>query len=117
MKKLKSIALSAWTLMSTGGIALAQGTGSGTSLEDIDLELISPDTELITILGNAVTWIMGIAGAIAVIYLIYGGIIYITGGEKGAEGGKKIIVNAIIGLAIIALSAVIASTVMGILSA
>lgn len=109
MKKLKSIALSAWALISTSTVALAQG------VEDIDLELIGTDVELITILGNVITWIMGIAGAIAVIYLIYGGITYITGGEKGAEGGKKIIVNAIIGLAIIALSAVIANTVIGIL--
>jgi len=114
MRKLESIILSIGVLISmlisTSTVALAQAD------IDVDLDLISSDVELINILENVVSWIMGIAGAIAVIYLIYGGITYITGGEKGAEGGKKIIVNAIIGLAIIALSAVIANTVMGILN-
>ncbi len=115
MTKMKSIVLSAWMLISTSTVTFAQ-TGTGGSVEDIKIPLINPDTELIVILGNIVTWIMSIAGAVAVLYLIYGGFTYITGGEKGAESGKKIIVSAIIGLAIIALSAVIANTVIGILN-
>ncbi|OGB74284.1 hypothetical protein A2V68_00795 [candidate division Kazan bacterium RBG_13_50_9] len=65
--------------------------------------------DIIVDIGN---WILGIAGAIAVLWLIYGGIMYITGGEKGAESGKKIIINAIIGLAIIGLASLIARAVV-----
>lgn len=44
----------------------------------------------------------GLAGIIAVGYLIWGGYQYITsGGGEGAENGKKTILNAIIGIIII----------------
>jgi len=69
-------------------------------------------TDLPTVLANVTTWILTLAGALAVLYLIWGGITYITGGEKGAESGKKMITNAIIGIAIIALSIVIVRAVL-----
>ncbi|MFA5967324.1 MAG: hypothetical protein WC805_02310 [Patescibacteria group bacterium] len=65
---------------------------------------------IITLLAN---WAAGIAGAIAVAFLIYGGFVYITGGEKGAEKAKPLIINAIIGLFVIALAFVIVNTVVG----
>ena len=103
MKKLKPIVLSAWALISTSTVTLAQ----------LDVPPINPVGGTIQeVIENIGLWAMGIAGAIAVVYLIYGGITYIIGGEKGAESGKKIIVNAIIGLAIIALAGLIARTVL-----
>ena len=109
MKKLKPIVLSAWTLLSTSTVALAQS---------IDVPPINPvEGTIAEVIENIGVWAMGIAGAIAVVYLIYGGIIYITGGEKGADSGKKIIVNAIIGLAIIALAGLIARTVLQVIGA
>ena len=64
--------------------------------------------EIIVAIGN---WILTIAGALAVIYLIYGGIMYITGGEKGAEKARTVITNAIIGLVIIAIATTIVQLV------
>ena len=68
--------------------------------------------DLATIIGTLANWAAGIAGAIAVGFLIYGGFTYITGGEKGAEKAKPIIINAIIGLFVVALAFVIVNTVV-----
>lgn len=61
--------------------------------------------ELIRILKTAAddvgVYILGAAGAIVVVMLIWGGLQYAQG---NAEGGKKTIIAAVIGLAIIALS-------------
>ncbi|MEI6039951.1 MAG: hypothetical protein WCP93_01215 [Candidatus Berkelbacteria bacterium] len=69
--------------------------------------------------STAFTWIINtalyIGGAIAVIYLIYGGITYVTaGGEPDkATQARTIIVNAIIGIIIIALALSIVGWVNG----
>ena len=73
-------------------------------------------TEIQQVIYDLAIWAATLAGAIAVAFLIYGGFIYITGGEKGAEKAKPVIVNAIIGLFIIALAFVIINTVVGALS-
>jgi type IV secretory pathway VirB2 component (pilin) len=65
-----------------------------------------------TVLGTIVNYVLGLAGAIAVIYLIWAGIQYITGGAKGAEAAKASIVNAIIGVVVILLSYVIVQAVI-----
>jgi len=67
---------------------------------------------IVNIIKTVGGWMLGIAGALAVVYLIYGGIMYIVGGAKGAETAKGIIINAIIGLVIIVLSYVIANLVI-----
>lgn len=64
---------------------------------------------------NVVNLIIGVAGVIALAYLVWGGITYITGGEKGADSGKKIIANALVGMAIIALSYAIVNAVISLL--
>lgn len=55
---------------------------------------------------NIILWFLAICGIIAVISLIYGGILYITsaGEAEKAERGKKTITGAIIGIIIIMLS-------------
>jgi len=52
---------------------------------------------------------LGIAGLVAVLFLILGGFRYITsaGNEETAENAKKIITNAIIGIVVIILAFVI----------
>jgi hypothetical protein len=49
---------------------------------------------------------LGIAGILAILFLIYGGFRYITsaGNEEQAETAKKIILNSIIGIVVIILS-------------
>jgi len=55
---------------------------------------------------NLIFWFLIICGIIAVLSLIYGGILYITsaGEAEKAERGKKTITGAIIGIIIIMLS-------------
>lgn len=57
-------------------------------------------TELVT---NFLQWLLGIAGSIALLMLIYGGITYITsaGDQQKAETGKKIVMWTLFGLIII----------------
>ena len=62
-----------------------------------------------------INWLLGIAFAIAVLFLIIGGFWYITsaGNEETAEKGKNTAVNAIIGIIIIVLAYVIINVIAG----
>lgn len=57
---------------------------------------------------------LGIAGLIAILFLIIGGFRYVTAGgnEDATESAKKIILNAIIGIIVIILSYVILQVVV-----
>jgi len=67
------------------------------------------DTSITGFIMKIINIALGIAGLIAVLFLIIGGFRYITsaGNEETAEQAKKIIVNAIIGVVVIILSFVI----------
>lgn len=58
------------------------------------------------LIKNITTWVLGIAGAIAVLFIIIAGLRYITshGDSKQAEAAKTTLRNAIIGLVIIVIS-------------
>ncbi|MFH0988219.1 MAG: LamG-like jellyroll fold domain-containing protein, partial [Parcubacteria group bacterium] len=91
----------------TGVDTVGQSTGLGNG----DVRLI---------IGNVIKVALGFLGAIALIFVLYGGFMYMTaGGAKAAAGGtdkttqaKKIIINAVIGLVIIFCSYAIASFVI-----
>ena len=59
-----------------------------------------------SILGNIINIILIIVGILAVLYLIYGGIMYISAGgdAEKASKGRVAITNAIIGIVIIMLA-------------
>jgi hypothetical protein len=59
-----------------------------------------------------------IAGVIVILFIIYGGFIYMTsaGNDEQAEKGRKILVNAVIGLVVIIMSTAIVTIVSGLLS-
>jgi len=61
---------------------------------------------VIDLLQTIIDWVLLIAGSLAVLMLIYGGIRYIlsTGDEKRLEGAKKTILYAIIGIIVITAS-------------
>jgi len=65
--------------------------------------------------SRIITWCLYIGGALAVIYLIYGGVLYVTaaGDQEKATAGRTAIVNAIIGIVVIALALVLVSWVSG----
>jgi hypothetical protein len=65
-----------------------------------------------------INWLLGIAFAVAVLFLIIGGFWYITsaGNEETAEKGKGTAINAIIGIVIIIMSYVIINVIANLVS-
>ena len=62
-----------------------------------------------TMITNTIAWVVGIAGLIAAIFVVYGGISYSTSaGDPGkVKKAKDMIMYALIGLAIVALAEII----------
>lgn len=65
-------------------------------------------------IGNAISWLVSIAFGVTLLFLIYGGFLYIFSGgdEERAEKARGTIFNALIGLVIIILSYVVVSFVV-----
>lgn len=86
------------------------GTGGNINGDGISLRFPNPlgggTTTVVDLVINIINGIFGLLGAVAVIMIVYGGVIYMTGGSSkdGAEKGKKIITSAVIGLVIVLLS-------------
>ena len=72
-------------------------------------------SDLSTLVMRIINWISVIAAVLAIIYLVYSGIIYITaaGNPDAAKKGQQGVINAIIGIVIIVLAYVIATAVAG----
>ncbi|MFA6493386.1 MAG: pilin [Patescibacteria group bacterium] len=90
--------------------------GKAHALAASDFSPISPisgNRGLKDIIASVVTTVLWFAGMLAVVYLIYGGILYITAGgdAEKATKGRTALVNAIIGIVIILLALVIVSYV------
>lgn len=69
---------------------------------------------LAELVGAIIDWLLVFAGALAVIAIIYSGIMYITssGDPAKAESAKKNLIWAIIGVVVISLALVIVNTVV-----
>jgi len=80
-------------------------------------KIVFPSTKIGSIsdlVGAIISWSLGLAGAFAVIAIVYSGIMYITAGgdaEKAATARKNL-TWAIIGIVIIMLALVIVNTVI-----
>lgn len=84
--------------------------GRAQALDFPDLnEFLVTGGDFTTVATRIVEWVLMLAGIIAVIYLVYGGILYITAGgdAEKATKGRTALVNAIIGIIIIILAVVI----------
>jgi succinate dehydrogenase/fumarate reductase cytochrome b subunit len=66
-----------------------------------------------------VNWLVGIAFALAILFLVVGGFRYILSGgnEEAADSAKRTIFNALIGIVIIVLSYTLVSVVVNTLTA
>lgn len=88
-----------------GTNSVGNSSNTGVSADDFRIKLI---TNLGTgnVLDRLINWVGIIAGIVAFFYLVYGGFIYITaaGNPESAKKGGQAIVNAIIGLVVIALA-------------
>lgn len=86
------------------------GTAGNVNGSGISLRFPNPlgggTTTVIDVVRNIINGIFGLLGAVAVAMIVYGGIIYMTGGSSkdGVEKGKKIITSAVVGLVIVLLS-------------
>ena len=66
------------------------------------------------IINSVIDWFLKFAGAVVVLFIIFGGLQYIvaSGNEKQAEKAKKTLTYAVIGLIIIILAEFIVSLVL-----
>ncbi|MDD5693665.1 MAG: pilin [Patescibacteria group bacterium] len=83
-----------------------------------DIPSVTPVTptgnlDVASVLSTVIYWILGLSGGVAVLFLILGGLQYITssGNKDKAEQAKQTILYAVIGLIVIALSFVIVAFV------
>ncbi len=76
---------------------VADNIGGSTGLTTSDLK---------TVVINVIKWILGILALVAVVLIIYGGIIWMTaaGNAEKIEKAKRIIIDAVIGLVIVLIS-------------
>ncbi len=92
-------------LPGTGGNGNLCGKVSGLNCNDVK--------DVNGLILTVINWILGITLAIDVLFMIFGGFLYITsaGNEDRAKKGKNTVVNAIIGLVIIILAYFLANVV------
>ena len=71
-------------------------------------------TTLDRLIAEVIRLVLSFVGLIAILFIIIGGYRYITsnGNDEVAEAGKKTLINAVIGLVIIALAYVIVTVVI-----
>ena len=117
MNDLKS-ALVSWgsrvALVAIGAYVMTSSALAAFSVNNIS-ELSLSNLSLSQIIGKVVTFALVIVGIIAVIYLVFGGITYVTAGGDAEKAGKgrQTITNAIIGIVIIIAALAIYNAVVG----
>lgn len=94
--------------------AVSQGLFSSNIRSLFGFGGLNQSTTLTGLLSNIILLILRFVGLIAVLFIIIGGYRYITsqGNAEQAEAGQKTLVNAVIGLVIIALAYVIVTVVV-----
>jgi hypothetical protein len=114
--------VSLMALLSLPSIAFALDLGldpvRATGLPDWNISSSSGSNTIVLLITKVIKILLGVAGAIAVLFIIIGGFQYLTSGAnpKGASAGKETVKNAVIGLIIIILSYVIVAVVASFVS-
>lgn len=113
-----AIVMSAYAIVSTIRFAILGGNGKLNNCMNIP---DSPDGSITgsncttgaTVVTGAIHWFIAVAGIVSAIFVVYGGISYVTssGDPSKLEKAKKTITYALIGLAIVALAEVITAFV------
>ena len=111
-----AIVMSAYLIMSTIRFALlgADGNlGNCINVNDTTGDITSGCIDAGKVFNNAVQWAIGIAGLVSAIFVVYGGISYVTStGDPGKLAkAKQMIIYALIGLAIVGLTEAITAFV------
>lgn len=103
-----AIVMSASAILGSIRIALVGGSGNiGDCLSDGGC--VNPDDMVV----NLIQWVVGVAGIVSAVFVVYGGITYATsaGEPSKLQRAKTMIVYALIGLAIVALAEIITAFV------
>lgn len=89
--------------------AAAGNAAAGNNI--VVLPSIGANVRLTTVVGGVISTALYIGGTVAVMYLLYGGFMYTTAGGEAEQATKArtIIINAIIGIVIIALALAVVS--------
>jgi len=109
-----AIAVALQQTMIAGGVVLAQGAAPS------PVPTLPPGNgDLLPIINSVTTWLLVMAGALAVVFLIIGGVQYVisAGNPTSAEKAKKTIIYALIGIIIIAASAFLVNFVLHLIGA
>lgn len=90
--------------------------GAGVESTTVEIEGITytlADVKASQLFENVAGWVIGISGLVAAVFLVYGGITYVTSsGDAGkVEKAKKVILYSLIGLAIVGLSYLITGAI------
>ena len=110
MKKVIAVAKNIGSKLS-GALVLSRVFGATAYAQDFDATNVRAipilqGINLMKVISNIINIVLIVAGILAVAYLIYGGLMYITAGGEAekATKGRTAITNAIIGIIIIAAS-------------
>lgn len=106
MKKVTQMTLASLSLLPAGAFAAS-------SIPGVTPVTPTGNLDIASVLSTVIYWVLGLSGGIAVLFLILGGLQYITssGNKDKAEQAKQTILYAVIGLIVIALSFVIVAFV------
>lgn len=80
-----------------------------------DCGFVQKSDNIATLASDIAKILTYIIGAIAIVFMLYGAFQYMTGGEKGPEAGKKMIINSIIALVISVAAYGVIATILGFL--
>jgi hypothetical protein len=100
------------TLGAGAAMSLLMAQSAMAQLGRSDIKAIQPErgsVNLIDVIMKGLNLFLWVVGLLAVIYLIYGGVLYITAGgdAEKANKGRTAITNAVIGIVIVVLALVI----------
>ncbi|MBR2839975.1 hypothetical protein IKE82_01435 [Candidatus Saccharibacteria bacterium] len=109
-----AIVMSAYAIMSSIRLALLGTSGVLDCNPLKGQQCVDDPNSLVT---GVIQWGIGIAGLVAVIFVVYGGISYTTsaGDPNKLQKAKQMILYALIGLAIVALAEIITAFVSGLI--
>lgn len=112
--KLLLVASTSWGLYLTSGITKAQNCNDLTVQGGVNCAQGSSTAELTPTIANVVNTMIFVAGIVAVVAIIIGGLRYILsqGNEKAIEGAKNTILYAVIGLIVAVLAYAIVNFVL-----
>lgn len=106
MKKITGLTFLVYSLMP--GVSFA-ALGTNTLIEN------NRDSTIAGFLGSIQNWLLGIVGGLAVLFIVYGGFLYITSGgnKEKTELAKKTLTYAIMGLVLTVLAGLILEVLTG----